>query len=428
MPTQRTSAFACSLGQFLSLGTIGTLRQGAVASPYPGRVIRRTKLADVAQRAGVSVSAVSLVMTGKDTGNIAPTTRERILTAARELDYRPNSVAQSLRRQRSHAVGLVTDSIASSPFAGRIVGGAMDIAAARGYVLLLLDSQSRREREVEGMAELARRQVDGFLYASMAMRVLPQPPSTNLPLVLANCHEASRQVPAVVPDDVGGGRRAAEHLLGLGHRRIVMLSVAGETAGDIAGPLRAQGFTAALTAAGVGAAEAARTVRPGGWDMDDGYRGAMAVLADASGGPLPAADRPTAIFAANDRSAAGVVLAAARLGLQVPQDLSVVGFDDQEFLAERITPPLTTCALPHRAMGEAAATLLLDALRPTPAGGGDAPTGVRTGARPRSHEPQADAPADGNGADTAAGAGATAGAVRLIPCPLIERESTAPPA
>ena len=336
---------------------------------------RRVRLAEVAAHAGVSVSAVSLVMTGKDAGNIAPATRDRILASARELDYRPNSVAQSLRKQRSHAVGLVTDAIATSPFAGRIIGGAMDTAAERGYVLLLFDSQDRREEEAEGMAELARRQVDGFLYATMSLVELATPPPTTLPLVLANCYVGGEPtggvaVPAVIPDDLEGGRAAAEHLLALGHRRIVMLSAPGAgrrsgpggfpIVGNASGPLRAQGFVAALTEAGVARPE--RAVRVCGWDIDDGYAGAMAVLAGADGQALPERERPSAIFAVTDRSAAGVSLAAARLGRDVPRDLSVVGFDDQEALAERLSPPLTTCALPHRAMGEVAMSWLLDGL------------------------------------------------------------------
>lgn len=361
--------------------------------PYSERMSPRIKLADVAAKAGVSVSAVSLVMNGKDAGNIAPRTRARILAAANELDYRPNSVAQSLRRNRSHALGLVTDSIASSPFAGRIVAGAMDIAAARGYVLLLLDTGGQSDREEGGIAELARRQVDGLLYATMGHARLVRLPQTRLPLVLVNCSAPpadSRSVPTVIPDDVTGGRAAAEHLLGLGHRRIVMLSgpPPGPDApeGNISGPLREDGFREALTVAGD--ADLQGAVRVVGWDINDGYRGAMAVLADERGSVRPPAHRPTALFAINDRAASGAVHAAAALGIRVPQELSIVGFDDQERFADRLTPPLTTLALPHRAMGEAGTTLLLDLLAGHPA---PDPTTC------------------------------------LLPCPLIERASTAPP-
>ena len=119
-----------------------------------------------------------------------------------------------IRDRRSHAVGLVTDAIATSPFAGRIIGGAMDTAAERGYVLLLFDSQDRREEEAEGMAELARRQVDGFLYATMSLVELATPPPTTLPLVLANCYVGGEPTggvagPAVIPGGLPGGRAGA---------------------------------------------------------------------------------------------------------------------------------------------------------------------------------------------------------------------------
>lgn len=352
---------------------------------------RRAKLADVAARAGVSVSAVSLVINGKDAGNIAPATRDRILAAARQLDYRPNSVAQSLRRQRSHAIGLVTDFIASSPFAGRIVTGTMDAASARGYIVLLLDTRGRAEREIQGIAELGRRQVDGLILATMGHTHLAQLPKTALPLVLANCRRPGSRVPSVIPDDVDGGHRAAAHLLGLGHRRVVMLSGPSPDpatgTGSISGPLREEGFAAALREAGH--PDPAAAVRVVGWEMDDGYRGGMSVLATPAGRPLPAAERPSAVFVVTDRAAAGVYLAAATLGIRVPQDLSIVGFDDQENLADRLTPPLTTLALPHCEMGEAAAGLLLDVL---------AGRSVGSEQRPR-----------------------------LLACPLIERASTAPP-
>lgn len=109
-----------------------------------------------------------------------------------------------------------------------------------------------------------------------------------------------------------------------------------------------------------GDADLQGAVRVVGWDINDGYRGAMAVLADERGSVRPPAHRPTALFAINDRAASGAVHAAAALGIRVPQELSIVGFDDQERFADRLTPPLTTLALPHRAMGEAGTTLLLD--------------------------------------------------------------------
>jgi LacI family transcriptional regulator len=326
----------------------------------------RVRAADVAKRAGVSRTAVSFVLNNNDSGNIAIATRERILAAAAELGYQPNRVAQSLRRQRTHVIGLVTDAIASSPFAGRLLGGAVERATRDGYVVVVFDSQDHPEREQAAADELANRQVDGLIYATMGLRDLASLPTTRLPMVLANCHMDGDTYRAVVPDDRGGGKAAAEHLLRLGHRRITMLTGPGisarrsHRAGNISGPLRSHGFRAAMRSAGVAAADS--PVVSAGWDIDHGYHGAMQVLAGPGGRALPAANRPTAIFAVTDRVATGVLLAAAHLGLDVPGDLSLVGFDDQEALAANVVPALTTLALPHAVMGERAVELLLDTL------------------------------------------------------------------
>lgn len=329
---------------------------------------------DVARAAGVSKTAVSFVLNGNDAGNISAATRDRILAAAKELGYQPNRLAQSLRRQRTHVLGLVTDEIASSPFAGRLLSGAVERATRQGYVVVVFDSQDHPDREQAAVTELGLRQVDGLIYATMGLRQLARLPSTRLPLVLANCQEDPDRHPTVVPDDRAGARAAVEHLLGLGHRRITMLTGAGvsttrpHTLGNIAGPIRSRGFRATMARAGVTASES--PVVSVGWDIDSGYHGAMRILTGPHGRLLPARDRPTAVFTVTDRAATGVLLAASRLGLDVPGDLSVVGFDDQEALAANVVPPLTTVALPHAAMGERAVELLLALLEgePSPPG------------------------------------------------------------
>lgn len=318
------------------------------------------RLTDVARRARTSTTAVSMVLNGVDAGNVAPGTRERILTAARELDYRPNVVARSLRRQRTQVVGLVTDSIASSAFAGRIVAGAVDAAAEGEYAVLIVDSQSRPDRERHAFTELAHLRVEGVMYATMGLRRLADRPPTGLPLTLANCWVDGGDAPSFIPDEAMAGRQAAEYLVGLGHRRVAMLTGPGPDGrrpGNVAGPMRSRAFRAAMTALGVPAQKS--PVRQAGWSIDDGYGAAMRLLARADGRAVHAADRPTAIWAITDRVATGVLLAAARLGLRVPQDLSVMGMDDQEELAANVVPPLTTMALPHRDMGAFAMRSLL---------------------------------------------------------------------
>ena len=250
----------------------------------------------------------------------------------------------------------MTDAIASSPFAGRLLGGAVERATRDGYMVVVFDSQDHPEREQAAADELANRQVDGLIYATMGLRELDTVPRTSLPLVLANCQRAGDPYPSVVPDDYRGAGTPRATCSGSG-TAITMLSGVGITPGQphhlgsIAGPLRAKGFRL-RSRSHVAAADS--PTRPAGMGHRRGYHGAVRVLAGPAGGPAPARDRPTAIFAANDRVATGVLLAAAELGLDVPGDLSVVGFDDQEAVAANVVPALTALALPHPAMGERA--------------------------------------------------------------------------
>jgi LacI family transcriptional regulator len=314
----------------------------------PGRPTSR----DVAQLAGVSHTAVSFVFNGRAAGNLSASTQERIRQAAAQLGYRPDPLARGLRRSRTTVIGLVTDEIASSPFAGRLLRGAMETAWASGHLIVTVDSGGDPDKEDAAVAELLGRRVDGIIYAAMSLRRARVPQGLrHTPAVFANCLPEDDSLPAVIPAERAGGRTAAGLLLEHGHRRVAMIG--GQD--DIATVERLRGFREALRAEGI------TVPRPWvlrvGTEMTSGYEGALRLLGEARSGP-----RPTGIFCYNDRVAAGVLHAAARLGIPVPDRLSVVGYDDQEHMAAFLTPPLTTVALPHRAMGETAAQLLLDSL------------------------------------------------------------------
>ena len=172
----------------------------------------------------------------------------------------------------------------------------------------------------------------------------------------------------MIPDEVSGGREATEHFLQLGHRDIAFLAGA---ATSPAVPLRIAGHREAMAKAAIPVRE--DRVFMAGWDINDGFHGAM--------GLLSATERPTAIVCANDRLAIGVALAAARLGLSVPRDLSIMGYDDEFRIAATMVPALTTMALPLREMGAAAMSMLLEqiedpAQRPTAGGSGHLETMV----------------------------------------------------
>lgn len=343
----------------------------------------RVKAADVARLAGVSRTAVSFVLNGRAEGNIAPATAERVRAAAEQLGYTPDRVAQSLRLQRTNVVGLVTDQIASSPFAGRILSGAIDRAAESGYVLVLFDSQGRQQREQEAVEEFSRRRVDGLVYAAMMMREADRLPVTSLPLVLANCFETSGAHTSVVPDNVTAGVEAGRLLVRLGHRRLVMLG----GPGDVAGVERSEGFRAAVREVGLASSDAPVLALGRMWSIDVGHAATTRAFTDSRGRLRSATNRPTAIFAVNDRVATGALLALGQLGLSVPRDVSVLGFDDQEQLAAHVVPALSTFALPHRQMGEMAIDRLLSRLAT------------------KREQPEE---------------------TLRLPCPLIQRESTAP--
>ncbi|GAB3253322.1 LacI family DNA-binding transcriptional regulator [Arthrobacter pigmenti] len=329
---------------------------------------------DVAKRAGVSRSAVSMVFNGHADGNVAKESQHRILAAAEELSYKPNSIAVSLRNQRTHTLGIITDEIVTSPFAGRLVSGASNAAMERGYMVLVIDSEGAPGRDVQAIEALRHRRVDGLIYATGGLQAF-HPPAQLLsqPAAMANCYDPDDDVLGVVPDEVEGGYAAAKLLLDLGHREIALLG----GRDNPAVPLREQGYRRAMTEFGV--AQGQQVVSTG-WDIDQGYHAAAAVLSGR--------DRPTAIVCANDRVATGVLLYAAAAGIRVPEQLSVVGYDDQQHVAANLVPSLTTIALPHAEIGAEAVTRVLDALQ------------GRGGLKP-------------------------SGPV-LIPCPVVERDSTGP--
>ncbi|MEV0220633.1 LacI family DNA-binding transcriptional regulator [Streptomyces sp. NPDC050704] len=324
---------------------------GGVEKTRGGGAERATSR-DVARLAGVSHTAVSFVFNGRAQGNLSAETQEKIRKAAEQLGYRPNAVARGLRRSRTAVIGLVTDEIATSPFAGRLLRGAMDMAWRSEHLVLTVDSGQDPVAEDAAVAELLDRRVDGIIYAALSLRRARVPEGLHRTFaVFANCLPEDGSLPAVIPAERAGGRSAARVLLDAGHRRVALVG----GLDDIATAERLRGFRDALRTVGLTAGKD-WVVRTGG-EISAGYEGALRLLDG-----VPADRRPTGIVCYNDRVAAGVLHAAARLGLDVPAELSVVGYDDQEHMAAYLSPPLTTVALPHRAMGEAAVRLLLDAI------------------------------------------------------------------
>ncbi|MFT4134954.1 LacI family DNA-binding transcriptional regulator [Microbacterium sp.] len=312
---------------------------------------RRTTAQDVADLAGVSRSAVSLVLNDRADGNIAAETQQTIRAAAQRLNYTPHSIAVSLRRQRTQTIGVVTDYIASTAYGGHILSAATRAALDHGYMLLTVDTHNSEEVEEVAFQRLVDRQVDALVFAGMETHEHPVPAlMRTLPSVMINSFTADADIPSVCPDERTGGRRAAELLLAAGHRDILWL---GGTLDVQPARERLQGYRDAMRAAGL----PAREPLVGGWEIGGAYRVAESVLASP--------DRPTAILAGNDRSAIGIALAATRQGLDVPRDLSIVGYDDDDHVAAVMIPPLTTMRLPHDELGRIGVRMLVDQLSGT---------------------------------------------------------------
>jgi DNA-binding LacI/PurR family transcriptional regulator len=302
---------------------------------YPGIAENRVTSIDVARRAGVSQSTVSLVLSGKGRGRISGRTEEAVRRAAEELGYRTNVAARALRTGTARAVGLVVPDV-THPFFGRVLRGAQEVAWREGYAVVLADAGNDRQWELASLAALRALTVDGYLFFEV------EPPAGET-LRAVSVETQSDDFPVVRLDAEGGTRLAVEHLLSLGHRRIGHL--ASEVDTDTF-RLRLEEFDAIV---GPGAPRALCAMT-----MDAAREACRPLLAGAG--------RPTAIFADDDILAAGLYLGARDAGLSVPGDLSVVGFDDL-WIARLLEPELTTVAADAEALGAAAFEALLAVLR-----------------------------------------------------------------
>ncbi len=302
---------------------------------------------DVAQAAGVSVTTVSHALSGAR--SVKPATREHVLKVVERLGYRADPFARGLRGQRSYIVGLVGDRVITTPHASAMVLGAQTAAAARGSFVAAVDSGGDAEVEAQQISALTDHRVDGVLYARMHHQAVTLPePLLGRPRVLLDASTTDSGVSSIVPDEHGIAVTAVRHLAEQGHRRIALVTTM-QDAPAVSG--RWAGYRDELARAGL--------------DVDDSLV-ERATEATAEGGRLAGRsllerrDTPTAVFCFNDQMAMGVYQAAARAGLRIPEDLSVVGVDNLPLVAEALDPGLTTVEVPHFAMGQWAVNRLLD--------------------------------------------------------------------
>lgn len=300
----------------------------------------RAKITDVAKAAGVSVATVSLVLNNAPS-RISEETRQRVQRAADELSYRPSSAARGLRTQRTNTVGVISDVIASTPFAGRMIAGVQDAAREHGFLVFIADTNGDPDVEAAAIEAYVDQQVEAMIYACMWHQVVPAPAGLLPGTVFLDCRPVGGGYPAVVPDDFAGGGAATRELIDAGHTRIAYVDAA--QPGPVASELRHAGYRSALEGAGLAVDPRLHVI------ADVSAQGGCRAVETLLG--LPETQRPTGVFFFNDRQAAGAYLAAHRLGFDIPTELSVVGYDDQQFVAAEQDPPLTTVALPHYEMG-----------------------------------------------------------------------------
>jgi LacI family transcriptional regulator len=301
---------------------------------------------DVAQLAGVSFKTVSRVINRSP--HVKEEVRQRVLRAADSLEYRPHYHARHMRTQRSKVFALLSDDIATTPFAGQIIQGAQEAALRREMLVLTFNTGGDPGVEQAAVGMALERGVEGIIFAAMYHRAVHVPKDAfRLPLVLVDCFARDCPIRSVVPDEVNGGYSATKLLLEKGHRRIAMINADQKYP---AAEGRFRGYRQALEEFRVPVKP--DLVRIGGWWQDDGYEHTMALL--------QLKQTPTAIFCASDRIAMGAYDALKERGFRIPEDVSVIGFDNQELLAAHCRPPLTTVRIPYFEMGEWAVDRLTD--------------------------------------------------------------------
>lgn len=303
---------------------------------------------DVASAAGVSIATVSLALNHADGARINPKTRERIRQVAESLGYVPNSLARGLRLQRSGIIGFVSDRVATTPWAVRMILGVQRTFQTTGQLMVLVNTEGDPEMEAREITALRQHQVDGIIYATMYHRQVDLPDSLkDIPTVLLDAETSNPGLSWVVPDESAGARAAVRELLDHRHRRVGFISNEHEIP---ATRLRLRAYKAAVRQAGIDLDPTLISAGPP--TAEGGYRAARHLLERH--------DRPTGLFCFNDRMAMGSYRAAAELGLRIPVDLSVVGYDNHHDIAAGLFPGLTTVQLPHYEMGVWAARQLLE--------------------------------------------------------------------
>ncbi len=310
----------------------------------------KISLNHVAQAAGVSAKTVSGALHGGSAA-MSVETRDRVRSIARSLGYVPNLAARAVRQGRMPIIGVIADGLITAPFATDIMRAFENALRAEGLSGVVGSLGADRDI-ARTIAELERFVPRATAYASMYHKIVDVPEGSPLRLMI-NCRDAAGRIPSLVPAEREAAQTLVTYLLARGRRRLAFLNLPGLLAGE----LRAEGFEAAQAEAGlVASTDRIRPATAGRFYTDR----ARSVVGEQVAALMAEPQPPDAIVCGNDRVALETYNALRRLGRRIPDDIAVASFDNQVDIAARLDPPLTTMALPHRAMGRIAAEILLD--------------------------------------------------------------------
>jgi LacI family transcriptional regulator len=329
-------------------GSDGKRSARSVRRRFSADATRRVTMTDIARVAGCSQATVSFVLNKASGVKISESTSQRVIDAARTLNYAATSLAHhdivdgvpGLNLAQSEILGFVVDQLATSPEAVVAIEGVRQAMWDQGCVMMVAQTVNDPEMEEKVLRTMIAKGANALIYMTIFTRKVALPAwigDLAVPVILLNCYTDERSFPAVVPGEVAGGQKAVQHLIDHGHRRIGV--VTGEPWMEATRD-RLKGYRRALTGARI-AFDPALVIK-GDWSASAGYEGTRRLLA--------LAERPTAIFCQNDRMAIGCYEALKEAGIVIPEGMSVVGYDDEE-ISRHLHPQLTTVVLPQRAMG-----------------------------------------------------------------------------
>lgn len=316
---------------------------------------KKPTLRDVAQVAGVSVTTVSAVINKRTDGNIrvSDETRERVWLAVEALGYRPNLSARQMRTQKSNIIGFITDEITTTPYAVGIIRGAQDEAWHDDYMLLIANTGGDSSREEQLLQMMISRGVDGIIYATWIHRQIAtvSPILYEAPSVLVHCFDAEETLPSITPDEQQSAYNAVAEFIKQGHQRIGLINLWSDlppTHGRYAGYVNAHhDHNIPIDEELVGPGHVENSTL-----FEVGYHEAKRLMTIST--------PPTAVFCANDRIAMGLYEALKENHIAIPEQIAVIGFDNQVDIAQNLRPALSTMALPFVEMGKQAVHFLIN--------------------------------------------------------------------